>query len=146
MAFLAQARDGKLDFGSKFNLARLRDTLKKKEGKYFRLEEQESLRTTQQNRFYWFYLGIVERETGNLAKDIHEWAKREFLPPEYIKINVGGKIIERKIPASTTKLKKIPFGEYLDKISAITEVAIPDPETEMAKFREDEAVFLEETK
>jgi len=45
------------------------------------------------------------------------------LPPEF-KTILG---VEIKLPASTTKLDKIAFGEYMDKISAMTNIPIPSP-------------------
>jgi hypothetical protein len=34
-----------------------------------------------------------------------------------------------KVPQSTTNLKKYEFGDYMDKISALTSVPIPDTES-----------------
>jgi len=81
-------------------------------------------RSLRQNSFYWLYLGMIESETGENANDLHEIFKRKFLPPRFI--TVLGK--EYKLPASTTKLDKLDFQNYLDKISALTEIPIPDPE------------------
>ena len=71
----------------------------------------------------WFYLGVVERDTGNNAGDLHEYFKRTLLPPKHI--TVMGK--EIKIPASTTELSKIEMGDYLDRICAETDIPIPNP-------------------
>lgn len=81
----------------------------------------KSKRTLSQNDFYWFYLGIIEKETGNLATDMHELFKRKLLPP--IPKKVLG--VEFKIPATTTTLTKSEFSDYLDKICAMTNVPIP---------------------
>ena len=121
--FIFTAKQGKQDFGSDFNEARFREELKKNEGKRYRIDKVENKRTLTQNSFYWFYLGIIERETGNTANDLHEYFKRIFLPPKYIKV-LGKEI---KIPSSTTDLKKLEFGEYMEKICAETNVPIPDP-------------------
>jgi len=80
-------------------------------------------RTLDQNAFMWMYLGVIEKETGNLADDLHELFKRKFLPPIPKKI-LG---IEFRKPASTTDLTKQEMSEYLDKISAFTEIPIPEP-------------------
>lgn len=88
------------------------------------IDLEKGKRTLAQNDFYWLYLGVIERETGNNATDLHELFKRKFLPPIPKKI-LG---IEFKLPASTTNLNKIEFGEYLEKICAITGVPIPDIE------------------
>lgn len=84
---------------------------------------EKAARTLDQNAFYWLYLGQIEKETGNLATDLHELFKRKFLPP--IPKTIMG--ISLRIPSSTKNLSKQEFGEYLDKISAFTEIAIPTP-------------------
>lgn len=123
--FLAKAtEEGALDWGSEYNQFRLTETLKKHAGKTWRLELPEPKRSQSQNNYYWLYLGIIERETGNDSNDLHEYFKRIFLPPKFI--NVMGK--ELKVPSSTSKLNKIQFGEYLEKICALTGVQLPDPE------------------
>jgi hypothetical protein len=66
---------------------------------------------------------MIEAETGNNANDLHEYFKRVFLTPRFIK--VMGK--EIKIPRSTTDLNKAEFFDYLDKICAESGVAIPNP-------------------
>lgn len=65
---------------------------------------------------------------AQLADDVHEWAKRKFLPPKFITVN-GEEI---KIPSSTTDLDKVAFGEFLDKLSA--EIGIPLPNVEEAGY------------
>lgn len=122
--FLAKAKpDGTLDYGSELNLALLRESIKQSVGKTWRLELPESKRSLSQNRFYWLYLGIIEQETGNNSEDLHELFKRTLLPPKFIKV-MG---VEIKIPMSTKELSKHQFGEYMDKISAKVEIAIPNP-------------------
>lgn len=99
------------------------DFIEKNNGKkvIVEIELEKSKRSLDQNALYWLYLGVIEKETGNLATDLHELFKRKFLPPIPKKL-LG---VEFKIPASTTELSKVEFGEYLDKISAFTEVPIP---------------------
>lgn len=80
-------------------------------------------RTLKQNDFMWLYLDHIEKETGNLATDLHELFKRKFIPPVFKKI-LG---VEFKLPGSTTDLTKQEMSDYLDKISAFTEIAIPEP-------------------
>jgi hypothetical protein len=126
--FNATIREGKLDFGSDYNQARFRQWLKDREGKKIRIEQLVTNRTKLQNSYYWLYLGIIERETGNDANDLHELFKRKFLKPEFKKVIIKGKETEYKIPKSTTNLNKIEFGEYLDKICAEVEIPLPSPE------------------
>jgi hypothetical protein len=124
MTFLFKAKNGGMDFGSDYNSARLRQTLKENEGKIFRIEQEVSTRTLSQNKLYWKYLGIISMETGDDINDLHEFFRREFLPPKFIKV-MGE---ERKVPRSTTELKKWEFSDYMDKICARTEIPIPDTE------------------
>lgn len=122
--FLFQAVNGTIDFGSEFNRARFKDCLKKNNGRQFRIELIKKGRSLTQNRFYWAYLEIIERETGNNADYLHEYFRRKLLPPKHIKV-LGKEIM---IPASTIELSKDAMMNYMDKISAESGVAIPNPE------------------
>ena len=125
--FLFTAKEGKPDFGSSHNRSRFNEHLKDNEGKQYKITKVETKRTLSQNNYYWVYLGIIERETGNSTMDLHEFAKREFLPPKFIYIRHGNGVVERKIPSSTTDLTKIQMSDYLDKICAWSNVELPDP-------------------
>jgi len=126
MTFLTKIdAKGGMDFGSEFNLARFRQFCKENKGKALRIELEVSTRSLSQNNLYWFYLEIIERETGNNKDDLHEYFKRKHLPPKFIKV-LGKEI---KIARSTTDLKKHEFGEYMEKICAETNVTIPDTES-----------------
>lgn len=87
------------------------------------IRKHVEIRSLRQNDYYWAYLKIIERETGNEAKSLHEYFKRIFLAPRFIM--VFGK--EIKIPGSTTKLSKAEFSEYIKKIEVETGVPAPDP-------------------
>lgn len=122
--FLATVEGGRLSLGSEHNKARFNDYLRGNEGKKLRItEEEKPKRSLSQNRYYWLYLELVEKETGNGANELHEYFRRTLLPPKFL--TVLGK--EIKVPKSTTELTKHEFGEYLDKISSMTEVPLPDP-------------------
>ena len=125
--FNAIIKNGKLDLGSEYNKARFRQWCSEREGKRMKIEPVVTPRTTLQNNYYWLYLSIIELETGNNANDLHEYFKRKFLLPVFISITIKGVKKEVKIPRTTTKLNKIEFGEYLDKICAETDVPLPDP-------------------
>lgn len=88
------------------------------------IDRKKNTRSLSQNAFLWLFYGVIESETGQPASDIHEWAKRKFLPPRFLKV-MGDEI---KIPASTTSLSKYDFSIYMEKICAETGVPIPDPE------------------
>jgi hypothetical protein len=123
--YIFTARKGQPDFGSEYNRARFIDDLKKHEGKDYRIERIKYTRSLDQNRLYWFYLGIIEKETGNNANDLHEYLKRALLPPRSLK--VLGKTIQ--VPSSTTELSKLAMGDYMEKIAALVNVPIPDTKT-----------------
>ena len=99
------------------------DFIEKNNGKnvVVEIELEKSKRSLDQNALYWLFLNAIEKETGNDARTMHELFKRKFLPP--IHKELFG--VSFKIPSSTTELSKVEFGEYLDKISAFTEVPIP---------------------
>lgn len=99
------------------------DFLMNNEGKRLivEVERETGIRSMSQNSFMWMYLGVIEKEKGELATDLHEFFKRKFLPPIPKKI-LG---VEFKIPTSTTTLNKSEFADYLDKICALTDVPIP---------------------
>lgn len=123
--FLFKAKKGLPDFGSPYNEARFRQALKENEGKIFRIEQEVSTRTLSQNKLYWKYLELIEMETGNNANNLHELFRRTLLKPKVIKV-LGREIV---IPRSTTELKKYEFADYLDRISAETNIPIPDTES-----------------
>lgn len=138
MTFIAKAKNGGMDFGSDYNTARFKQWLKDNEGKELRIQPLTRKRTLNQNDFYWFYLEIIERETGNNANDLHEYFKRLLLPPKFVQ--VMNKTI--KLPKSTTELNKVEFSDYMDKICA--EVEIPIPDVESYKKYKDGAPMLNE--
>ena len=121
--FVAIAKEGKLDFGSDHNRARLHDHLIANEGKEYRVQKVEYKRTESQHRYYSAYLSVVSREYGNTVEELHQWAKRMFLPPTFIVV----KGQEIKIPTSTKTLSKLQMGEYLERIAAETLIPLPDP-------------------
>lgn len=120
------SKDGKMTWGSVFNHARFRQHLKENEGKVYQIKPIVLTRSLSQNALYHLFLDVICRDTGNNHNDLHEYFKREFLPPKIIKVKIKGQEIDRKIPSSTTGLNKIEFTDYLDRISALTETAIPD--------------------
>jgi hypothetical protein len=125
MVFRAQVKDdGKFDFGSDFNLTRFKEWCASNPGKWVRIEEQASVRSLSQHNFYWVYLGIVGHETGHTPEELHEWAKKKFLPRRFA--TVFGEEVE--VVPTTKTLKKHEFGEYLDRICAETGVPLPNPE------------------
>lgn len=123
--FLAKIKNGELDFGSNYNEARFRQFLKENNGKELRISKLTRKRSLNQNALYWFYLDLIEKETGNTANDLHNYFRGTLLSPRIVK--VMGKVV--KMAQSTTSLNKIEFGEYLEKICAECGVPIPDTES-----------------
>jgi hypothetical protein len=120
--FRATIKDGALDFGV-MQRAVFGDFLKVNEGRTLVITPEKKGRSLTANSYYWVYLGVIARETGDNADDLHEFFKRKLLPPKFI--TVRGE--EIKVPASTTELSKADFGEYMEKICALTEIPLPDP-------------------
>lgn len=115
--------------------ADIHDYCLRKENKVvFKLEPVESTRTMQQNKLYWLFIGVICQETGNDPDDMHEFFKQKLLIPEIVKVKGRNGEYEIKKYKSTTQMKKLEFGEYMDKISALTGVPIPDTE---AWYQED---------
>lgn len=119
--FFAKAENGELNFSNKKVIRDFLSSINKKDV-WVRIERMTGKRSDNQNSFYWMYLTVIANETGHTENDLHELFKRIFLPPEYKKI-LGREI---KMPATTTKLDKNEFSEYLDRICAETNVPIPD--------------------
>lgn len=121
--FNLKIQNKKLTFSSETHKALFNQFLADHEGKIAEVSIYQPIRSNQQNKFYWKYLAIIESETGNLASSLHEQFRRELLPPEWITKFDG---TEMKIPHSTTTLTKTEFADYIDKISSIVEIPIPD--------------------
>lgn len=126
--FFAKAQGGELIFSNKKVIREFLETIEKKDV-WVRIERMTGKRSDTQNRFYWAYLHIIANHTGNHENDLHELFKRIFLPPQY-KTILGREI---KMPASTTTLNKVEFGEYMERISAETGIAVPDPKKYIPK-------------
>ncbi len=119
--FYAKSIKGEIIFDNKRAIADYLGSVDKK-SLIISIDKEKSVRSMNQNNFYWFYLRLIANETGHTEQDLHDLFKRKFLPPEYKEI-LG---VYMKLPASTTKLNKTDFGEYLDKICSLTNVPLPD--------------------
>ncbi len=120
----AQIKDGSIEFDTPHAAMLFQKWKLGNDGARIKIEQVKSTRTLSQNAYYHVYLDVISRETGDNADDLHEFFKRKFLSPRFIKIQGE----EVKIPGSTTELDKIEFGDYLDKICALTNIPLPDPE------------------
>ena len=79
-------------------------------------------RSLAQNRYLWFYYGIISEDTGEDPEDLHSLFKGLFLENGITEI-YGHKV--RKV-SSSTKLNKLEFGEFLERIEELTGIALPD--------------------
>lgn len=92
------------------------------------IERIKRARTLSQNAYYWVYLTIIAKETGNNADDMHELFKSMFLPDVIVKIKGKKHSHDFKRKKSTTELTRVEFTEYMERIAAYTEVPMPNPE------------------
>jgi hypothetical protein len=120
--FPAIIREGNLTFAPHV-LLKFREWAGEHEGTRLTVRPLKKGRSLSQNAYYFMYLTIIADETGDNADDLHEFFKRKLLPPRFV--TVRGE--EIKLPASTTELSSGEFGEYLDKICALTNVPLPNP-------------------
>lgn len=85
-------------------------------------------RSSPQNKTYWMWIGIISKETGNSAEDLHKVFASMFLGKEVFEI-MGQRIAK---PRSTATLKSDEFSTYLDQIEAFcaTElnIILPKPD------------------
>ena len=122
-AFYGKVENGKMAWATTATAVAVQNWLKSHEGTRFKLEEAVDQRSDGANRYYWMYLGVIARETGDDPNSLHEFFKRKLLPPEIIRV-MGEDV---KVARSTAKLDKLEFQEYLDRIAALCEVPLPDP-------------------
>lgn len=88
------------------------------------VEQWTDSRTTRQNNLYWVYLGVIESETGTDANDLHTFFKHKFIPTKFVTV-MGEEIAAEK---TTTRMDKLEFIEYMNKIELLTGVPVPNLE------------------
>lgn len=90
-----------------------------------KLTTQKKSRTLTQNNYYWgVYLPRISQETGNDIDDLHSLFKGKFLSKAVVEV-LGEKV--RRV-RSTTELSVIEFGEYIERIHALTGIEPPPTE------------------
>jgi len=101
--FRAIIENGRMVFGSPIARSKFVDWATGHEGAHIVINEEKRVRSLSQNAFYWVYLGVIARETGDNADDLHEFFKRKLLSPVFKSIH-GEEI---RLPRSTTELSKV---------------------------------------
>jgi len=71
-------------------------------------------RTAEQNKKYWAELSELSAKAGHTPELWHRYFKQQFLETEAVEIN--GEVVF--IPASTSKLSKQEFVDYLEQVFA----------------------------
>jgi len=79
------------------------------------IPKPEVNRTIAQNRLYWSWLNIIEKETGNDYDSLHAMMKKKFLSKRKL-VKLNGKRSYSNIEWSTTELSVKKFTEFLDKV------------------------------
>ena len=91
------------------------------------IERYARKRSLSANSLYWKWVGLIAKETGNDASDIHDYLKRRFLTP--IEITIGDETVE---VYTTTKLSVEKMSEYMTQVEAFANstlgVYLPHPE------------------
>lgn len=131
--FFGKSVNGAIEFSNK---KAIRDFLLSVDNKTLvvQVDREYGVRSQNQNRYlFGVVYRVIAEHTGHTETEIHELMKRICLPPVYKKI-MGREI---KMPASTTKLSKNEFSDYVERIKA--EVAslgleIPEPVQSLKLF------------
>jgi len=130
--YIATSDNGKLSLGSETNKALFQQDLKDHPNAKYRIERVIPKRSLSQNNFLWFYLELIERETGNDKHAVHEYIKKYLTPKKEVTLTLykDGKPYTMKgiTGKGTSELTKIEMGDVLDKLCMDTGVPLPNPE------------------
>lgn len=98
------------------------------------IQRARATRSIQQSRWYWgVIVDLLSEHTGFSPEEMHDVLKAKFLPKKLAVTDGNGEIQgEFVIGGSTTKLNKLEFGEYCERIrqwaAEELDVVIPDPD------------------
>ena len=122
MIFKGKIKDGKIYFENP-KLVKWQTTDLETDDISVSIKKWHNTRSLSQNSYYWAYLGLISKETGQGdPKQLHKFFKQEFLPiSSYI---VFGKIVHEL--GHTPKLNTKEFSEYINKIEDLTGIPAPD--------------------
>ncbi len=99
------------------------------------IEKKSATRSQQSNRYYWgVVVELLSEHTGYTPEEIHDVLKAKFLPKTLAVADGNGEIKgEFVIGGTTTKLNKLEFGEFIERVrrwaAEDLSVVIPDPDS-----------------
>lgn len=121
--FVVDIKEGKILFKSESHKHLWNKFLQQFNGKHsLEINSVKKTRSTEQSRYYFFYIGLIEDETGMDKDSLHELFKKKFLTQKITEL-YGEKV---QVTKSTTELSRGAFCEYLLNISILTGVELPD--------------------
>lgn len=91
------------------------------------IKKRRKDRTTAQNRLMWMWYGLISKDTGYTAEEVHELFKSRILGVEEKQI-MGEPVLVVK---STTKLTTQEFTDYLNAVEQAAHligITLPHPE------------------
>lgn len=71
-------------------------------------------RSVDSNKRLWALHKLAAEHTGHSIEDMHEWAKRQFLPRH--KVMVGN--VELEVSGSSAVLNKKDFGAFMEQVES----------------------------
>ena len=82
------------------------------------IEKRHATRSAAQNAWYWAgIVGTISEHTGYTPDEVHDILKAKFLPKRMAVADKNGVIVdELVIGGTTTRLNKLEFGEYIERI------------------------------
>lgn len=122
--FHIKIQDGRIVFKSDYHKELLQKWIAQfSDGDYLlTIDEKKENRSIEQNRYYWFYLGLISEETGYTSDELHQYYKGKFLTKKILKM-FGEDV---RIEQSTTKQSKGQFCDYLANIMLHCGIPLPD--------------------
>ncbi len=138
-SFLARVEQGHLRIGDR-TLAQLRAILAQWRpcDVVVTVEKRHATRSLEANRYYWgVVVHHISEHTGYTPEETHDALKTMFLPKKLAMLGRNGHLDrELVIGGSTTKLNKVEFYEYCERIREWARetlaVEIPTPDSELA--------------
>lgn len=116
--------EGGILFKSKEHASLFRRFLQQWNGQeiFLSVSEKKNTRSHLQSNYYFLYLGIIARETGEDKDTLHGYFKNKFLTTGISEL-YGDKV---RITKSTTELTKGEFSDYIASIVQLTGIESPN--------------------